>query len=135
MKKLLVLLLCLLPLAASAEWFERCDPPNTKSADRAATTTARAIVRHLDVVAYYDCLATGATCRKPSLANFFSRQGSMDLIWGHSRMVYQFFRPGSTFQCAARTVDVKPGAPAVAAWDKLSTTNKARVRALDLAPE
>jgi hypothetical protein len=133
----LIFALALVPGIASADWLQRCDPPASKSADSAASITAAAIVKHLINVDYLTCLEGGGACKAPSRRDriYVSKEDSIGLIAGHSRMVFQFFRPGSNTMCAWGSSTEKPGAPYVAAWDKLSAANKARVQALGLAPE
>jgi hypothetical protein len=139
MKKFLMFLLCLLPFAASADFIARCDPPSTKTADRAASITAAAVVKHLINVDYLTCLENGGTCRKPARRDFlpqFSKADSIGIIGGHTRMCFQFFKAGSTTQCDySIPAQSEPfPAPAVCVWNKLSSANQAKVRDLGVGP-
>lgn len=132
MKTLILILTMLLPFAASADYLARCDPPSTKTASKAASTTASAIVRHLKNI---DQIRAGVEAKKRILPQF-DEASSTAIIAGHSRMCYQFFKAGSTRDC---DYSIPPSptpfpAPAVCAWSKLSAADQARVRALNVGP-
>lgn len=132
MKAFLLLTLMLLPFAASADFIARCDPMQGKTADQAATTTAKAVIRHLRNI---DQIRAGVEAKKRVLPSF-DEEGSTAIIAGHSRMCYQFFRPGSTTACDY-TIPAQSTpfpAPAVCAWSKLKAADQARVRALNVGP-
>lgn len=137
MKRFIFALALLAPMAANADWVLSCDPPSSKTADKAASTTAGALVKHLMNIEYQTCVEGGGTCVAPATKYrlYVSLADSSVFVLNHSRLVYQFFKPGDRVQCAYGTSATKPGAPAVAAWDKLSAGNKAKIRALGLAPE
>ncbi len=127
----LLVLMCA-SMAVSADFIARCDPPSTKTASKAASTTASAIVRHLTNI---DQINAGVPANQRILPQF-SAEDSTNIIAGHSRMCYQFFKAGSTRDC---DYSVPPSLtpfppPAVCAWSKLSATNQAKVRALGVGP-
>jgi len=109
---------------ASANWYLRCDPPVTKAAAKAADTSAKAVVTHLDNI---QALATG----QPRV-HFYNIEESTALVRDRVRFAYQHITNG---QCGYANVATKPGKPYVTVWDRLSTANKTRVANLGLAPE
>lgn len=128
----LFLSLFLAPALVSADFIARCDPPSTKTASKAASTTASAIVRHLKNI---DQIRAGVPANQRILPQF-DEASSTAIIAGHSRMCYQFFKAGSTRDC---DYSVPPSltpfpAPAACAWSKLSAADQARVRALNVGP-
>lgn len=131
MIRLILTLALLMPGLASADYIARCNPPSTKTASKAASTTASAIVRHLKNI---DQIRAGVEPSKRILP-LFDEAGSTDIIAGHVRMCYQFFRPGSHICDYTVPAQSTPfPAPAVCAWSKLSATDQARVRALGVGP-
>mgnify|MGYP000959977863 CR=1 FL=1 len=132
MKRLILILTMLLPFAASADFIARCDPPSTKTASKAASTTASAIVRHLKNI---DQIRAGVPAAQRVLPQF-DAETSADIIAGHSRMCYQFFKAGNSVQCDySIPASLTPfPAPAVCVWSRLSATDQAKVRALGVGP-
>lgn len=131
MKKVLFILAVLVPFAASADFIARCDPPATKTASKAAQITADAIKRHLKNI---DQIRAGVEPSKRILP-LFDEASSTDIIAGHVRMCYQFFRPGSHICDYTVPAQATPfPTPAACAWSKLSATDQAKVRALGVGP-
>ncbi len=124
MKAIFLILSLMLPSIASANWYLRCDPPVTKSADTAATITAKAVAVHL---ANIDAINAG---RAP--IHFYGVEDSTNYIASAVRMAYQHVVNG---RCAWGQSDTKPEAPYVNVWDKLTKAQKAKVSALGVAPE
>lgn len=124
MKAIVLFLTLFLPGIASANWYLRCDPPVTKSADKAATITAKAVAVHL---ANIDAINAG---RAP--IHFYGVEDSTNYIASAVRMAYQHVVNG---RCAWGQSDTKPAAPYVNVWDKLTKAQKAKVRDLGVAPE
>lgn len=129
--KAIVLFLSLLPLVASADYIARCNPPVTKSADDAAKGVAAAVVRHLTNI---EQIRAGVEPAKRILPTFGEAE-SIDIIAGHSRMCYQFFRPGSHICDYSVPPSASPyDKPAVCVWSKLTAAQQAKVRALGVGP-
>ena len=124
MRVLLIAVLMMAAGIANADWYLRCDPPVTKSASKAAGTTAKAVVIHLKNIA---ALNAGKPAIHP-----YSAEESAGYIAGAVRMSYQHVVNG---KCAYATAEDKPTVPYVNVWDKLSAANKAKIRDLGLAPE
>ena len=124
MIRLILTLVMLMPGLASANWYLRCDPPVTKTANTAANTTAKAVALHL---ANIDAINAG----KAPL-HFYGVDDSTAYIAGAVRMAYQHVVGG---KCAWGTSDTKPGKPYVNVWDKLTAAQRARVTAMGLSPE
>lgn len=118
----LFLSLFLVPTLASADWYLRYDPPATKTAKKAADISARAVAFHFTNIDDLDAGGPGT--------HFYTRTQSEGMIAALSSMCYQYPDPAARIR-----VTTKPGAPAVCVWDRLKSADKARVRAMGLAPE
>jgi len=130
MSKILLIALLAFPIIASADFIARCDPPNSKTADRAAKITAGAVRSHLLNI---EQLREGV----PNVLPMFNVEDSISIIAGHSRMCFQFFKAAASNACdysiAPRATPFP--APAVCVWSKLSAGSKTKVRALGVSPE
>ncbi len=131
MKRLIVILMLLIPFAVQADFIARCDPPVTKKAVEAAKTTAAAVRRHLKNI---DQIRADVPVSKRVLP-MFGLEESTAIIGGHTRMCYQFFKPGSHYcDYSVPPSDTPFPAPAACAWTLLTAGEQAKVRALGVGP-
>ena len=103
-------------------WYQRFDPPASKSPRTAAKNTARAVGIHVKNV-------KEIRAGRPAI-HFYGEEQSLEWLEDAVRMAYQF--PN---QADRVTVEEKPKAPAVCVWDVMAAADKQFCRDEGFAPE